>query len=79
MIKGFLSFLLNLLIILIILHAIGSWIPKVRESGAYLFLDRLVSPLLEPIRKIIPPTAGFDFSPLILLMVIYLIKSLLKL
>ncbi|MCS6998467.1 MAG: YggT family protein [Aquificaceae bacterium] len=79
MIKGILSLLINLLIILILLHAIGSWIPRVRESKPYELLDRLVSPLLEPIRKIAPPTAGFDVSPLILLLLLYLIKHLFKL
>ncbi|MEN3028760.1 MAG: YggT family protein [Aquificaceae bacterium] len=79
MIKGVLSLLINLLIILILLHAIGSWIPKVRESRPYELLDRLVSPLLEPIRRIAPPTAGFDISPLILLLILYLIKHLLRL
>lgn len=79
MIKGLLSLLLNLLAILLVLHAIGSWIPRVRESEVYLFLDRLVSPLLEPIRRIVPPTAGLDFSPVILLLIIYFLKNLLKL
>ncbi|RMH79589.1 MAG: YggT family protein [Acidobacteria bacterium] len=79
MIKGLISFLLNLLIVLVVVHAIGSWIPKIRESKAYQSLDSLLSPLLNPLRRILPPTGGLDLSPLVLLFILYLIKSLLRL
>lgn len=79
MIKGILSFIINLLILLVFLHAIGSWIPSIRESRFYTYLDRLVSPLLEPFRRVVPPIGGLDFSPLILLFILYLIKYLFKL
>ncbi len=79
MIRGLLSLIINLLIILILVHAIGSWIPKVRESRFYETLDRLVSPLLDPVRKVIPPQAGIDFSPMIVLLLLYLIKHMLRL
>lgn len=62
MIKGLISFLLNLLIVLVVVHAIGSWIPKIRESKAYQSLDSLLSPLLNPLRRILPPTGGLDLS-----------------
>ncbi|MCS7171094.1 MAG: YggT family protein [Aquificaceae bacterium] len=79
MIKGILSLIINLLIFLVFLHALGSWIPKIRESRFYEILDGFVSPLLEPIRRVVPPAGGFDFSPLILILVLYLIKHLFKL
>uniref|UniRef100_A0A7C2VHG3 YggT family protein n=1 Tax=Hydrogenobacter sp. TaxID=2152829 RepID=A0A7C2VHG3_9AQUI len=79
MIKGILSLLINLLIILVFLHAVGSWIPQIRESKFYSSLDRIISPLLDPIRKVVPPVSGLDFSPLILLFILYLIKHLFKL
>jgi YggT family protein len=37
------------------------------------FLDALVQPLLEPIRRILPPAGSIDFSPLILLILIEII------
>ena len=79
MIKGIISFILNLLIILVFLHALGSWIPKVRESKPYELVDKLISPMLEPIRKVLPPAGGLDFSPVVLLFILYLIKHLLRL
>jgi YGGT family. len=79
MIKGLLSLLINLLIILVLVHAIGSWFPQVRESGFYRRLDALIEPLLRPIRSILPTYGNIDFSPLVLLLILYLIKYLLRL
>jgi YggT family protein len=39
-----------------------------------LFVDRVVNPMLTPIRKIIKPFGGLDFSPVILMIAIYLIE-----
>lgn len=33
-------------------------------------LDSIVEPLLMPIRRMLPPTAGFDLSPLVLILLI---------
>lgn len=79
MIKGILSLLLNLLILVIVFHALASWFPSIRNSKIYAFADRIVSPMLEPIRSVIKPINGLDFSPMILIFLIYLIKYLLKL
>jgi YggT family protein len=66
----------NLLSILIIVDAILSFVLSpyhpVREA-----LGRVVNPMLAPIRKILPPIAMMDFSPLVLLVLISLIQSIL--
>ena len=41
------------------------------------FVDRIVDPLLNPIRQIVPAMGGLDFSPLILLILIEVIFRLL--
>ncbi|WP_029551195.1 YggT family protein [Thermocrinis jamiesonii] len=79
MIKAILSLIINILIVLVLVHAIGSWIPQIRKSGFYKRLDNIVEPILRPIRRILPTYANVDFSPLVLLLILYLIKSLLKL
>ncbi|KXK15717.1 MAG: protein of unknown function YGGT [Chloroflexi bacterium OLB14] len=40
-------------------------------------LDRIVAPLLNPIRNMIPPAGGLDFSPLFLILVLNLVERLL--
>lgn len=41
------------------------------------FLDRLVNPMLNPIRRVVPLIGGFDISPVILIILVQLIASLL--
>jgi YggT family protein len=40
-------------------------------------LDRIVSPFLEPIRRIVPMAGTLDFSPLILIIAVDLLSRLL--
>lgn len=40
-------------------------------------VDRLVAPLLAPIRRVVPPVGMIDFSPLILIILIQVIDTIL--
>jgi YggT family protein len=40
-------------------------------------IDRLTSPLYRPIRRVLPDFGGIDFSPLVVLILIQVIKKLL--
>ena len=42
-----------------------SWIPDLRSSKFYRFLDKIFMPYLEQFRKIIPPINGIDISPIL--------------
>ncbi len=39
------------------------------------FLDRMVEPLLNPIRRVVPSMAGLDFSPLVLIIILQILES----
>ncbi len=47
----------------------------VRQIGE--FLERITEPLLAPIRQVIPPIAGLDISPIILIIGLYFVRDLL--
>lgn len=49
--------------------------PFPRNSVHRLCFD-ITEPLLRPIRNVLPPTAGFDFSPTIVMLVLFLIIGL---
>lgn len=53
---------------LVILYAVLSWV----QARSYLsdLLERLVSPVLTPIRRVIPLVGGVDLSPLALLLLL---------
>lgn len=42
-----------------------------------IFLARIIEPILTPIRKVVKPVSGLDFSPVVLLLIIYLVEWLL--
>lgn len=39
------------------------------------FLDRIVDPLLNPIRRFVPAIGGLDFSPLVLIILLQILES----
>ncbi len=41
------------------------------------FLDSIVQPFLAPIRKLLPPMGGLDFSPLVLFFLVELVGRVL--
>lgn len=40
-------------------------------------LDRIVEPFLAPIRRVVPSAGMFDFSPMILILAIWLVRIIL--
>ena len=40
-------------------------------------VDNIVGPMLSPIRRVVPPLGMLDFSPLVLILLIQLVRSLL--
>jgi len=64
------QFLILLVFVTSILSFFMSPYHPVRET-----LDRLVNPMLAPIRRLIPAVGGLDFSPLILIILIQLIAG----
>ncbi len=40
-------------------------------------IDRIVNPILNPIRRIVPPLQGIDFSPVVLVILIQILETVL--
>ena len=67
---------------LIIASVIASWliafgVVNTRNQAVYTiisFLNRANEPLFRPIRRVIPPLGGLDLSPMIVLLIIYIIQ-----
>ncbi len=73
MIFKIIHLLIQALILLIFIHALASWIPQIRESKFYDLIDRIVEPMLRPIRQVLPYMGGIDISPMILIFILILI------
>lgn len=69
-------FAIRVLMLLIIAQAVLSFFMSpydpIRQK-----LDRLMAPLLAPIRRVVPPVGMVDFSPVILIILLQLIDILL--
>ena len=72
----FIDIISQLLILLVFVTSILSFFMSpyhpVREA-----LDRLIDPMLAPIRRIVPMAGMFDFSPLILIILIQFVSRIL--
>ncbi len=64
------DFLILLVIVKIILSYFMNPYHPVRQT-----IDNLVEPLLAPIRRVVPLIGMFDFSPLILIILVQILSS----
>jgi YggT family protein len=82
---GVIDFLLVVVTYVIIAQAIISWLIVFNVINTHSdfmrsflrALDRLTEPLYRPIRRIMPDFGGIDFSPLVVLLLIFVLRTLL--
>ena len=81
---GIIDMILQLLVWIIIAQVIISWLVAfnvINTSSNFVRtildgLDRLTAPLYRPIRKIMPDFGGIDFSPIVLILAIQIVRRL---
>ncbi len=65
----------EVLYVLLIARVVISWIPGVDVSHpAVRFIYRVTAPILDPIRRIMPPIGGLDFSPWVAILLLSLVQ-----
>ena len=73
----FISILSTVLIFAIIIRALLSWFQPAQGTGLTRVLDDVTEPILAPIRRMLPPVGGMDFSPILALILIYAVSYVL--
>ena len=76
--------LLNILTWIIIIQAVLSWLVAFNVINTYndfvrqllYALDRITEPLYRPIRKVMPDFGALDLSPLVVLLLIYILRNI---
>ncbi len=78
MIIQILLLLLRLFELALLARIILSWFPNVdRNNPIIQFLFDITEPVLRPVRNLLPPSGMFDFSPLVVFLVIQVIMMIL--
>jgi YggT family protein len=71
----FINAISQLLVFLVIISVILSYFMDpyhpIRRS-----IDGFVEPMLSPIRRVVPPIGGLDFSPLVLIILIQVLSNI---
>ena len=67
--------LLDIYSLLVFGSVIISWVQLSPDNPVASFLHSMTEPLLSPIRQVMPEMGGLDFSPLVLLFSIRLVRG----
>ncbi|MCO5183950.1 MAG: YggT family protein [Anaerolineae bacterium] len=79
MIATIINTLFTFLTILVFARVIVSWV-RISPSSSFFpvvrFIHDATEPFLAPIRRVLPPSSGLDFSPIILLFILYFAQTI---
>jgi YggT family protein len=73
----FLANLIDLYSLVVLVTVILSWVPLDRRNPLVTITHAVTEPVLAPIRSVLPPMGGADFSPMVLLIALQILKGLL--
>jgi YggT family protein len=74
---NFVFLLATVLSLLILARVVISWVTPGSGGALAAFVYAATEPILAPIRGLLPATGGFDFSPLIALLILPVIPRIL--
>lgn len=78
MLGGLLCNVLQLFVMAVLFRVILSWFPAGREgamSQVRRMLDGVTEPVLGPVRRVLPSAGPFDFSPIVVILVLQLLVA----
>lgn len=79
----FVNPLLNILLLIVLVGVVMSWLINFNVinpsnqlvATIWRVTNSITEPLLAPIRRVLPPLGGLDFSPIVLILLIYFIEG----
>ncbi len=73
---GLINTVINLYIFIIIIRVVLSWVPHNRDQAIIRIIYQLTDPALDRIRRWLPDMAGLDFSPMVLILALYILRNI---
>ncbi len=77
-IVGVIALMLDALAFLLVARALVSWFPDLRRHQIVQLLYDVTDPIMEPIRRIIPPVGMLDLSVMITVIGLFTLSNLLR-
>jgi YggT family protein len=74
----FLWLLATVFWLLLVVRVVLSWTNPTGGGGLTAFVYQATEPILAPIRRVLPPTGGIDWSPLVAMLLIGAIVQVLS-
>lgn len=74
---SFLAFLIDAYSLVVLAVVILSWLKLPEENLLVRITSKLTEPVLGPLRRVLPDLGGLDFSPMLLLLGLRLLRGLL--
>lgn len=74
-VSNFVFLLVAALWLLILLRVVLSWMSPSGGGGFTAFIYQATEPILSPIRRLVPPMGGLDWSPFVALVLLSIIES----
>jgi YggT family protein len=68
--------LIDLYSLVVLAAVVMSWVHADRRHPLVQAVFNVTEPALAPIRRVLPPTAGLDFSPIVLLIALRLLREI---
>ncbi len=69
---------IELLSILVFVRVLLTWIPSIDYGHPIIsFIVRITDPILQPVRRLLPPIGGLDLSPIIAIFLLQLVGRVL--
>jgi YggT family protein len=75
---GVLGLLVNIYFFALLAMIIISWVAPTSRHPALLLLWQITEPVMAPVRRILPPMGGLDFSPILVFILINVLQIALR-
>ncbi|MHA7815866.1 MAG: YggT family protein [Pseudohaliea sp.] len=75
---GVLGLLINIYFFALLAMIIISWVAPTSRHPALLLLWQITEPVMAPVRRILPPMGGLDFSPILVFILINVLQIALR-
>lgn len=77
-IAALIELFITLFNLLILARVLMSWVPNLDPYNPVVqFIHQSTEPVLKPVREALPPMGGFDFSPIIVLILTQMLGQIL--